>query len=234
MYLECLEALTPGWADFTYHIDVSSKTKDIRKVISQSSKTEWAEFEETIAKILNIFTPNLRAQYILSTEPTGTIPIALTSQSDLDELYTRLVPLVVPPRNANGSKSKRKMKEVTVKITDKSEDANTIPSVNSNGKVCDKHCFRSHTQDIFLQKKNENHELSSSTGPFNDIYQKRIAVREALRARWRCEMHTVGYRPVPCWQDGITAQCYAMTENDLNLWADLHVHCLNILRLCLQ
>ena len=28
---------------------------------------------------------------------------------------------------------------------------------------------------------------------------------------------------MPCWRDGITTQCYVMTENDLNLWADLHV-----------
>ncbi|KAH9986256.1 hypothetical protein BJV77DRAFT_68161 [Russula vinacea] len=41
----------------------------------------------------------------------------LMSQADLDELHERLIPLVVPPRNANGSVSKRKMKEVTVKVT---------------------------------------------------------------------------------------------------------------------
>lgn len=36
--------------------------------------------------------------------------------------------------------------------------------------------------------------------------------------------HTVKERPVPCWQNGVTMQCYVMTENDLNLWADLQVH----------
>ena len=37
-------------ADFTYQVDVSSKAKDICKVITQSSTTKWPDFEESIAK----------------------------------------------------------------------------------------------------------------------------------------------------------------------------------------
>lgn len=108
-------------------------------MITLSNTTKWADFEENVAKILNIFTPNLRAQYVLSTEPTSTIPIALTSEDDLAELHTRLIPLIVPPRNANGSKSKRKMKEVTVKVTDKSDDTTSSKASSvTNGKVCDR------------------------------------------------------------------------------------------------
>jgi hypothetical protein len=32
-----------------------------------------------------------------------------------------------------------------------------------------------------------------------------------------------GDKAVPCWRDGLTTQCYAIAEQDLNLWADLHV-----------
>ena len=125
-------------SDFTYQVDISSKDKDIRKVITQSSMTTWAEFKENVAKILNIFTPNLHTQYVLSTEPANTIPIALTSDDDLAELHTRLVPLVIPPKNANGSKSKQKIKEVYVKITNKSKDISSSKTSSvSNGKVCD-------------------------------------------------------------------------------------------------
>jgi hypothetical protein len=85
---------------------------------------------------LNIFTPNLRAQYVLSTEPTSTIPIGLSLEDDLAELHARLVPLIVPGRNANGAKSKRKMKEVMVKVTDKSDDSTSSKTFSSNGKVC--------------------------------------------------------------------------------------------------
>ena len=89
--------------------------------------------------------------------------------------------------------------------------------------------FGINIQGIFLQKKNL--ELGSSASTFNDIYEKRITLREALRAHWRCETHTVGERPVPCWRDGVTTQCYAMTENDLNLWADLQVRRQNLVAL---
>lgn len=33
----------------------------------------------------------------------------------------------------------------------------------------------------------------------------------------------MGDKTVPCWRDGLTMQCYAIAEQDLNLWADLHV-----------
>jgi hypothetical protein len=115
-----------------YQIDVSSKARDIRKLFAVSSETKWTELEDKIAGILNIFPANLHAQYVLSNEPAGAIPIALTSQGDLAELHERLIPLVVPPRNADGSRSKRKKKEVMVKVTDKNDDGNTSAG---NGKV---------------------------------------------------------------------------------------------------
>jgi hypothetical protein len=58
---------------------------------------KWADLKEKIAGILNIFTGNLHAQYVLSTEPTGAIPITLTSQAYLAELHKCLAPLVVLP-----------------------------------------------------------------------------------------------------------------------------------------
>lgn len=113
--------------------------------------TKWAEFEENIAKILNIFTSNLHAQYVLSTEPNSTIPIALTSENDLAELHARLAPLVVPPRNANGSRSKRKMKEVSVKVTDKSDDTTSSKTSSaSNGKVRNRYISEFKIQGIVL------------------------------------------------------------------------------------
>ena len=113
--------------------------------------TKWAEFEENIAKILNIFTSNLRAQYVLSTEPNSTIPIALTSENDLAELHACLAPLVVPPRNANGSRSKRKMKEVSVKVTDKSDDTTSSKTSSaSNGKVRNRYISEFKIQGIVL------------------------------------------------------------------------------------
>lgn len=114
-----------------------------------SNETKWGELEEKIAGVLNIFTANLRVQYVLSTEPAGAIPIMLMSQADLDELHERLIPLVVPPRNANGSVSKRKMKEVTVKVTDKSDDAN---SSGGNGKVRYNLFFTTRYQTIILEE----------------------------------------------------------------------------------
>lgn len=104
-------------------------------MVTQSSTTKWDDFKATIAETLNIFTSNLHIQYVLSSEPTSTIPITLTLEDDLAALHARLIPLVVPPRNADGSRSKRKMKEVTVKVTDKGDDAVSSNSKASSAKV---------------------------------------------------------------------------------------------------
>jgi hypothetical protein len=82
--------------EFTIPLDISSKPKDIRNVLMVSSEVKLGELEEKIAGILNVFTPNLRAQYTLSTDKKGAIPIALASQTDLDTLHIQLVSLVFP------------------------------------------------------------------------------------------------------------------------------------------
>jgi hypothetical protein len=117
------------------------------------------------------------------------------------------------------------MKEVLVKVTDKSDD---MSSSTGNGKVCRK-LFSTMSAKKHFQKKNEGRERSNSATPHNDIFDKRIAIREAIRAHWKCETHTTGARTVPCWRDGVTTQCFAITENDLNFWAELHVRVLGIL-----
>ncbi|KAF8232574.1 hypothetical protein L208DRAFT_1561941 [Tricholoma matsutake] len=122
----------PEAENFMYQINVSSKTKDTQKVFAVSSKTNWVDLEQKIAGTLNFFAANVHVQYVLSTEPAGAIPIALALQTDLAELHGHLVPLVVPPQNANGSVSKQKMKEVIVRVTDKADDV--APSAASNRK----------------------------------------------------------------------------------------------------
>lgn len=106
--------------------------KNLRKVFDQKNDIDWADFKNHIAEILNIFPDRLCAQYILSTESASTIPITLATPDDLAELHTRLGPLVTPPRNADGSRSKRKPKLIIVKVTDKNDNPT---SSTSNGKV---------------------------------------------------------------------------------------------------
>lgn len=122
--------------EFTIPIDVLSKAKDIRNVLMVSSEVKWGELEEKIARTLNVFTPNLRAQYTLSTDKKGAIPIALTSQTNLETLHIRLASLIFPGRNADGSRSRHKKKEVTVYVTDKNDDNLNLNTLSGgNGKV---------------------------------------------------------------------------------------------------
>jgi hypothetical protein len=115
------------------------------------------------------------------------------------------------------------MKELTVKVTDKSDDTTLKPS-SVSGKVCDKYILGSSTQGIILQKKNESQDITSGSLPADELTKKRVAFREALKAHWRCEIHSIGDKTMPCWQDGITNHCYALAENNLNMWANILVH----------
>ena len=108
--------------EFSIPVDVSSKPKDICNVLTVSSKIQWEELAEQIACVLNVFRANLRAQYTLSTDRKGAIPIPLTSQADFNALHTWLASLINPGRNADGSRSRRKKKVVTVFVTDKNDN----------------------------------------------------------------------------------------------------------------
>ena len=88
---------------------------------------------------------------------------------------------------------------------------------------------KSSTQEIILQKKNESQDITSGSLPINALEGKRVAFREALKACWKYEIHSIRDKTVPCWWDGITNQCYAMAQNDLNMWSDILVRGLNML-----
>jgi hypothetical protein len=103
---------------FNYTIEVNNTEKGSRIVDIVASTTSWFAFQERIAKHLNVYPSSLHIQYRFSTDSKA-LPCDLTSQDNLDTMITLLRPLVVPPLLANGRRSTRQMKAVTVQIFNK-------------------------------------------------------------------------------------------------------------------
>src|ERR1700676_1273306 len=94
----------------------------------------WPTLQQKLSEILNIYSASLHAQYRLSTDAKGSLPFDLTSSQDLRQLVKIIQPLVVPPRLANGKRSKKRMKEVIVSVSQKGDSAD-FQAAKSGAKV---------------------------------------------------------------------------------------------------
>ena len=80
------------------------------------SLDDWLDLQNKLAAAFNVYPDSLYAQYSLSTDAKGTLPLDLISENHFETLVKLLWPLVVPPLLANGRRSTRKMKAVTVQV----------------------------------------------------------------------------------------------------------------------
>jgi hypothetical protein len=101
-------------------LEVLNQYKNNRSIEIIQSKVAWTVLHQWLAKILDVYPTSLQAQYWLSTEPKA-LPFNLANENDLKMMLTLVKPLVVPPLLANGRRSTRKMKPVTVQVFNKNE-----------------------------------------------------------------------------------------------------------------
>jgi hypothetical protein len=85
----------------------------------------WADLQEKLCEILNIYPASLHVQYWLSTDAKASLPFDLTSHQEFQQLIKMIQPLVVPLRLANRQRSKKQMKEVTVSVFQKGDSSDS-------------------------------------------------------------------------------------------------------------
>jgi len=88
--------------------------------------------QERLAKLLDVYPSSLQVQYRLSTQPKA-LPLDLQTENDLKMMFTLVQPLVVPQLLANGRRSTRKLKPVTVQIFNKGDAAVIADKVRYSG-----------------------------------------------------------------------------------------------------
>jgi hypothetical protein len=107
---------------FSFTIEIQDKQKGSRAIEIISSTMTWSRLQQIISQHLNIYPTSLHAQYRLSTDNKKDLPCDLTSQRHLDTLHALLRPLIVPAVLANGRRSVRQKKPVTIQIFDKNSE----------------------------------------------------------------------------------------------------------------
>lgn len=89
------------------------------------SDVSWIALRELLARLLDIYPSSLQIQYRLSTQLKAP-PVDLQNENDLRMMITLVEPLIVPPRLANGRRSTRKLRPVTIHIFNR-DDVVAVP-----------------------------------------------------------------------------------------------------------
>jgi hypothetical protein len=174
--------------------------------------------------MFNIYPTSLHAQYRFSTKNKESLPLDLTSQTHLNTMLALLQPLVVPPLLASGVCSACKMKTVLVQIFNKNDKSLVV----QDGKVCTDFIIHS-MQFTVLQKvggAGKGPVVINQDRPKTDtdvFHEHKVQARIDIIGIFQCNVHSLPDKPVTCFKDPQTGLCYPITEQNLNLWATLHV-----------
>ena len=57
----------------------------------------------------------------------------------------------------------------------------------------------------------------------DESHGKQKAVQAAITQAFMCINHSLPDKLVVCWKEPVQGLCYPVTENNLNLWAMMHV-----------
>ena len=96
----------------TFEIEDRAKNRHLELIVS--STILWYDFQQEVAKKLNIFLLKMELQYHFSNKNRSSLPFDLNSHLSFASMRNKLRPFVVPPTLNNGKKSTRKMKLVTI------------------------------------------------------------------------------------------------------------------------
>ena len=80
------------------------------------STVTWYDFQQEVAKKLNIFPSKLELQYCFSNENWSSLPFDLNSHLSFISMCDKLRPFVVPPILLNGKRPTCKMKLVMIQL----------------------------------------------------------------------------------------------------------------------
>ena len=99
---------------FQMTFEIEDRAKNCRLELVVSSTILWYDFQQEVAKKLNIFLSKMELQYCFSNENRSSLPFDLNSHLSFASMCNKLRPFVVPPTLNNGKKSTHKMKLVTI------------------------------------------------------------------------------------------------------------------------
>jgi hypothetical protein len=106
--------------------EVNDKARGARKNLTLSSLTPWADLQNRVAQIFDVYPGSLQLQYRFSNEKQNLLPFDLNSHDAYVEMRDQLRPFVVPKILANGKPSKSIRKLVTVQLFNKGAEGDGV------------------------------------------------------------------------------------------------------------
>ncbi|KAI9508611.1 hypothetical protein F5148DRAFT_1148903 [Russula earlei] len=196
---------------FLFTVEVINIAKGNCTIEIIMSTIPWFTLQQKLAQHLNVYPSALHAQYRLSTDPKGSLPLDLTTLEHFDTMIALLQPLVVPPCLQNGKRSTRKMKEVKVVVTNRDDE---LPSTDSRHQIKKSTKFGSVPSDSNVDRQRSKGKL---------FHENKVEAQKTILNAFSCDIHSLPDKPTLCWKDLVQHLCYPITESHLNLWATMHV-----------
>lgn len=103
--------------------EINDKARGTRKNITLPSITPWADLQDWVAQVLNVYRGSLQLQYRFSNEKNNSLPYDLHSHDDYDAMRDQLRPFIVPKILASGRVSKTVRKLVMVQLFNRGLDS---------------------------------------------------------------------------------------------------------------
>ena len=82
--------------------EINDKARGAKKKLTLSSSTPWADLQNKVAQIFDIYPGSLQHQYHFSNEKQNLLPFNLDSHNAYVEMCDQLRPFIVPKVLANG------------------------------------------------------------------------------------------------------------------------------------
>jgi hypothetical protein len=107
-----------------------TKLEAAEKKLTLSSLTSWADLQNKVAQIFNIYPGSLQLQYRFSNEKQNLLPFDLNSHDAYVEMRDQLRSFIVPKILVNGKPLKTVRKLVTVQLFNKGAEGDGVSGGN--------------------------------------------------------------------------------------------------------
>jgi hypothetical protein len=208
---------------FEMTIEVHDKAKGARKNLTLPSSTPWADLQNKVAQIFNIYPGSLQLQYRFSNEKPNSLPFDLNSHDAYVMMCDQLRPFVVPKILANGKPSKAIRKLIMVQLFNKDAEGDGV-SGGKGAKVRRSLSVQQQATYLYLltQKSAKSPAMDAPMTKQDEIFQKKKVVIEQLTEHWSCKIHSLPDKPALCWtpiEQRPHGNCYPITQSNVNFWA---------------
>jgi hypothetical protein len=209
---------------FEMTIEVHDKAKGARKNLTLPSSTPWADLQNKVAQIFNIYPGSLQLQHCFSNEKPNSLLFHLNSHDAYVKMCDQLRPFVVPKILANRNPSKAIRKLIMVQLFNKDAKGDGV-SGRKAAKVRRSLSVQQQATYLYLLMQKSAKSPANTDALMtkqDEIFEKKKVVIEQLTEHRSSKIHSLPDKPALCWtpiKQWPHGNCYPITQSNINFWA---------------